>query len=628
MTKERMENADAGIPLLKVKYDLHKSPEVEGAAKRHQARTGEKVPQNPLLRIQNYLDRFREITDREDPTAREDGIDAVKRLLHSKYVIKSSEIPESYWETQRRIIRERGQEGDLEHADWEQLKNQTAEALIADQKSSLDKWIDYLSSSDAPYPDSLKYFTLRSVLSMAEFDKEKGAYPQRSKGTTRSFPDLNREALSYVLDAIEKKYKGYDIDVSSLDEKDQKEFEKLLAAENFPKLYAWAIEKVTPASAENLLATHGEWVKYNQGSDHMPLVQSLQGHGTGWCTAGESTAQTQLKGGDFYVYYSYDQTGKPTIPRAAIRMEEGSIAEVRGIAKEQNLDSGIVLVVDEKLKEFPDGESYKKKVEDMRSLTEIDRKAKAGEDLSRDELTFLYEIDSSIEGFGYQKDPRIEELRFGRNQNHDMLVVFDCEPLQIAHNTRQISKDTKAYVGVLEPGIFTTLQQFGIEHIYTKFPEGKIRFDSVSIGDKGLSELQRDLADNQITVSSYAEYMMRTGLSLTPTDRQDLDIVRLKAGALGIKAGYFTTDQIFRRAQELGLDLCPAEVGPQYRLKYKDQPMGDWFYVAMKPITDSLGRPFVFELGRFGDGLWLSDRWAGPDATWHPRDGFVFSLRK
>ena len=178
-------NPEASSQLLKQKYDLHKAPEVTAAARRTEARTGDRVPQNPLDRIQNYLNRFREITDREDPQQRERGMEAIKRLLHGKYIIKPDEIPESYWENQRRIIRERGQEADLEHVDWEELKRQNTEAIVADQTSSMDKWIDYLSSPDAPYPDALKYWTLRSVLSMGEYDKEKKQYPQRSKGTTK-----------------------------------------------------------------------------------------------------------------------------------------------------------------------------------------------------------------------------------------------------------------------------------------------------------------------------------------------------------------------------------------------------------------------------------------------------------
>lgn len=305
---------------LKEKYGLHNAPEVEAAAERTKIITGEKVSQDPSARIQNYLNRFKEISERSDPEKRERGLDALKRFFHQKFVIKPEEIPESYFETQRRIAREQGH-GDIEITDG--ARKQVAEIIIADQESSLDAWIDYLASPDATYPDWLKYYATRSVLSMGEYDKEKKQFSKRSKGTTKPFPDLNREALAYVLDALEKKYQGKKIDLESLDEQDKVQLETLLKAENFAKLYAWAIEKVTPASPEQLAGTNGQWVKYDQGSDHMPLVKSLQGHGTGWCTAGESTAQTQLKAGDFYVYYSLDQQGKPTIPRAAIRMQEG-----------------------------------------------------------------------------------------------------------------------------------------------------------------------------------------------------------------------------------------------------------------------------------------------------------------
>lgn len=620
-----MENVSPENQLLKNKYDLHKQPEVDAAARRTLARTGEKVPQDPMARIQNYLNRFHEITDRIDPRDREHGLDAAKRLLYSRYVIKPDEIPEGYFDNQRRLARELGH-GDIEIT--QEARNQLTEVIIADQRSSLDLWVDYLSSSDAPYSDGLKYYTLRSVLSMGSYDKEKGKFTERAKGTVKPFPDLNREALAYVLDALSKKYKGYDIDLSKLEEQDRPQFEKLLSSENFPKLYAWAIDKVTPATQEELAATNGKWVKYDQDSDHMPLVRSLEGHGTGWCTAGESTAQAQLQGGDFYVYYSVDKSGEPTVPRIAIRMEQDRIAEVRGIAPNQNLDAGVAQIVEDKLKEFPDGELYKKRVSDMKFLTDIESKAKDGQVLTAQELRFLYEIDSLIEGFGYQRDPRIEELRGTRNPDQDMLTIFDCEPSEIAHKASQINEDTKAYVGALEPGIFDRIKKYGIEHVYTSFPEGRIRFDSVTVGGKDLNQLQRELSENKINVSSYAEYMMRTGLSLTAEKGQNLDIVRLKVGDLGLPDNYPTTDKIFKRAKEFGLELCPADLGPNYRLQYKDQPLDEWLYIGMKPIADSDGPPYVFELSRYDDGLWLSSRWANPADKWGPEDEFVFSLRK
>ena len=99
-------------------------------------------------------------------------------------------------------------------------------------------------------------------------------------------------------------------------------------------------------------------------------------------------------------------------------MQEGGIAEVRGIAAEQNLDPYMGAIVQEKLREFPDGTQYEKKAarhEDIDRHRAQDKQRAAK--LTKDDLMFLYEIDAPIEGFGYQRDPRIEELRAYRNKS-------------------------------------------------------------------------------------------------------------------------------------------------------------------------------------------------------------------
>ena len=617
-----MEHEDTSSQLLKQKYNLHRSAEVDAAATRTRIRTGENVSKDPFARIQNYLNRFHEITDRGDPIKREHGIDASKRLLYRKYVIRPEEIPESYFENQRRLAREQGH-GDIDVTP--EMRDQLTEVIIADQRSSLDKWIDYFASPDSPYSDSLKYFTLRSVLNMAEYDKEKKIYPQRSKGTTKPFPDLNREALAYVLDAIEKKYKGQNIDLLTLDSQGAKEFEKLLAGENFAKLYAWAIEKVTPASPEELSATKGEWIKYNQGSDHMHLVQSLQGHGTGWCTVGESIASRQIKDGDFYVYYSLDRSGKPTVPRAAIRMSGNRIAEVRGIAKEQNLDPFVVPTVEEKLKEFPDGPAYQRRVTNMRRLTAIENQIKAEQNPSAQDLAFLYEIDLPIEGFGYQKDPRIAKLCSQRNLEEDMPIVFGCSMDQIARTTKDIRPDTKAYVGHLEPGIFDKLQ--GVEYIYTSFPERKIERQIIEIGGRTAQQLETELKKAGVKTSPEATIMLQSNDFTTLSRPQPLEILHLKLQDLG-----FTweetprTGEIYRRAKEIGLGLCPAEVGPHLRLIDTNQPMREYYYIGMEPISYPYSGLDVFALARHEGNLLLRSRAGGHNDWWGLSDEFIFLL--
>lgn len=74
--------------------------------------------------------------------------------------------------------------------------------------------------------------------------------------------------------------------------------------------------------------------------------------------------------------------------------------------------------------------------------------------------------------------------------------------------------------------------------------------------------------------------------------------------------------------------LSPVEVGPALRLATKDQPMNDFFYVAMGPLVgfDSLLR--VFNIERNKDGRWLVADFGRPDDRWPPEDSFVFARRK
>lgn len=452
-----MENPD----FLKKKYALQNTPEVAAAAHRTEVRTGEKVNLSSNEGIQNYLDRFREIIERTDPTEREMGIQALKKVLLDKFVTKFEEIPESWHVLNERIIRERGQGGDWGRYSPEQKqkeRHQQAEAVLADQEASLEQWIDYLASPDSSYmPDYIKYWTFRSISDLSEYDKEKGEFPKRSKGTVKMFPDINHEALGYIIDAVLKKQEGAPVDfgqfTADLSDEQKETFKKSLTSENFAKLYGWANEQIHPIAKHLLPITEGEWVKYEQDTEdtehYKDLNQAIRGRGTGWCTAGENTAKTQLQGGDFYCYYTLDDNQKPTIPRIAIRMEGGKIAEVRGIAFKQNLDPYMGEVLAEKLEAFPDKKEFLKKDSDMQTLTALERKAKKGEQLDKDDLMFLYEMNAPIEGFGYQKDPRINELRSMRNLKEDLLVIFELQREDIATSIEEITEHTKLYAGAI-----------------------------------------------------------------------------------------------------------------------------------------------------------------------------------
>lgn len=108
---------------------------------------------------------------------------------------------------------------------------------------------------------------------------------------------------------------------------------------------------------------------------------------------------------------------------------------------------------------------------------------------------------------------------------------------------------------------------------------------------------------------------------------EEVELVIVAVAELGFKEGATLRD-IYERAASLGLGLCPAEVGPQLRLQYKNQPEDEWLRVAMEPITDSGGDLDVFGVGRGHVGLWLHGSDGHPDIFWSPGDRWVFVRRK
>ena len=119
------------------------------------------------------------------------------------------------------------------------------------------------------------------------------------------------------------------------------------------------------------------------------------------------------------------------IPRLAIRMKGNNIEEVRGIAVNQNIEPNMEKILEVKLKEFPDGDKYQKKVNDMKTLTDIYNKHLNGEELTKEELQFIYEIYDVVEGFGSVSDPRIKEIIKPRNNRKDLAYALDCNEEQL-----------------------------------------------------------------------------------------------------------------------------------------------------------------------------------------------------
>lgn len=105
----------------------------------------------------------------------------------------------------------------------------------------------------------------------------------------------------------------------------------------------------------------------------------------------------------------------------------------------------------------------------------------------------------------------------------------------------------------------------------------------------------------------------------------EVDLVVRSVRDLGFKHTV-TFLQVCAKAIELGLELCPAEVGLELRMQYSDQPLGEWLYIAMDTIVDSYGYSRIFMLDNDENTLWLDWNNVGSDSPCQPYHQFAFVL--
>ena len=431
--------------ITKLYRDLHMSDRVmhrskESDKKRDRIRSKESDKKRD--RILNYFDRLEEIHQKISKSKREGDLKLLKKFYYNLYVIKPEDIPNSYFEHEKQIMRERGY-GNIEITP--ERRQTLINQIIEDQKDSLDKWIEYFlfDEESKSYEIWKKYWLFQGLQQLGKFNKETGKFSKRDKHTVYPFPPVEREAVFNTLKLMEEYIK---------DKKGDSEIRSALGSGNFKTLYEYSIKMIMNKGEKQSNTTLGKWVKYEQGSDYHKLRDSLQGYYTGWCTAaGENFAKGQLENGDFYVYYTLDENGEAKVPRIAIRMNgHDEIGEIRGIANDQNMESEMMPILDKKLEEFPDRDKYKKKEYDMQLLTTIDNKVQKGYDLTIEELRFLYEVDSQIEGFGYETDPRIDKIKWKRNQADDL---------------RKVLKDVKKFAGDLDLSSLTSIEDLTLPQV-------------------------------------------------------------------------------------------------------------------------------------------------------------------
>ncbi|MGD0576542.1 MAG: hypothetical protein ABSA74_00495 [Candidatus Staskawiczbacteria bacterium] len=484
MKEGETKNIEDGPSFLE-SYRVPEKEEAKRAAKKKELRTGEKgIFADKTKRVQAYLERLENVFLNENEDTRERNINLLKPAIYKNTIIKEENFPESYFEFKKQQAHERGR-GEISFDEEEKQKE--IEKVKDAQEKSLDSWIDYLTGNDCKYPTDVKFFAMQGVLKLGKFDTEKYSFAKRGKETTAPFAEVDREALSIVLGALDAKHHGKDFSGYS-----SHLLEIIDKKGSFGDMYAETMRDLdSKADKESLLPiTDGEWRVFEKGSDPKILSAALAGKRSNLCIADIGSASQYLAASSVEIFFSYNHAKQPTVPRIAIAFGEDDVEEVRGtFNKSEDMDPFISATntLADRLQNLPNGESFLKKNDNMRRLTAIEKKFIGTKDLekelekirqtveyyedgrmnetdgekcrelrarieeiqaenkkvelSKEEIKFLYEVDAPLDGFGYQKDPRIERIVSSRDKRADLAFALDVPPERISFQGDDLRRD-------------------------------------------------------------------------------------------------------------------------------------------------------------------------------------------
>jgi len=162
-------------------------------------------------------------------------------------------------------------------------------------------------------------------------------------------------------------------------------------------------------------------------------------------------------------------------------------------------------------------------------------------------------------------------------------------------------------------------------------PEDRLVFREVWIGGLSQDELFQSLKNQNIGINELGLSILNHKNFTTSPTRERLQTVEISVGDFGFSNGA-TTKEVYQKAKEFGLKLCPPELGPHIRLQYVDlnqlvDPLkGHWQNIAVDELFDDPGLTKGFYLRRRQDGFWLRGYQASPEYLWELHDRFIYLI--
>jgi hypothetical protein len=294
--------------------------------------------------------------------------------------------------------------------------------IINRQKLSLKSWTNWVETSN--YPDWFKYKVTRSVVNSDIFGSK------RREDSTSEYLQFDTN----IIKTIFAEYNGTkDI--------------------NFVKRYR---ELQGNKVFESNETTKGIWKEFDLSEKGIAELSNST-LGANWCTQYPQNLEA-FKSKDasakFFVYFTEDENKLLTVPSLCIRIEKNSVAEVCGRepnpkGTQQKVPAHLVDIAFEKAKNLGGGNDIIEKYESSKMLENLFRKITKNPncEVSKEELTFLYEAEKPIQTMGqsphnYKKIKFLKDMRLD-SCRRDWATIKSYKIEEVAEIPSQISSETK-----------------------------------------------------------------------------------------------------------------------------------------------------------------------------------------
>ncbi|OAF20005.1 hypothetical protein AXW67_34260 [Bradyrhizobium neotropicale] len=147
----------------------------------------------------------------------------------------------------------------------------------------------------------------------------------------------------------------------------------------------------------------------------------------------------------------------------------------------------------------------------------------------------------------------------------------------------------------------------------------------ITLGNFSNSLTLRNALDaNGCHVGGSAEEVLARPAFIVSSRKKNVELVTVSAAELGFKTDTVTLASIYARAKRLGFGIAPAEIGPQLRLQYLDQPTGEFLIIGMDSIKTWSGEEIILTVANGGAGLILIGQDGSADAAISATSRLVF----